>query len=200
MKKAIRNINLIPGKIYLLLSGGIRRFLRLLIRPLFAQCGRNVRFNPFDDFSYATISIGNDVFIGAGACFAAKRGITIGSKVMFGPNVIIRGGDHNTSNVGRFMFDVHEKRPEDDQPVVIEDDVWIGAGAIILKGVTVGRGAIISAGAVVTKNVEPYSIVGGVPARIIRYRWTIDEIRKHEINIYPSETRLSENILISLIG
>jgi len=181
-----------PGKAWLLFAGGFRRFLRIVLRPLFAECGHNVRFNPFDRFSYGTIRIGNDVFINTGACFSAKEGITIGSKVMFGPNVTIRGGNHNTSVLGRFMADIHEKRPEDDLPVVIEHDVWVGAGAIILKGVTIGRGSIVAAGAVVTKNVKPYSIVAGVPASLIRYRWSTDEIVEHEKVLYPLEKRLSD--------
>lgn len=167
----------------------------MALRPLFAHCGRNVRFNPFDEFSYSTIRIGDDVFIGKGACFAAKKGISIGDKVMFGPNVTIRGGDHNTSVVGRFMADVHEKRIEDDAPVVIEDDVWIGTGAIILKGVTVGRGAIIAAGAVVTHKVPRYAIAVGVPARVRGFRWTVQEIVEHEKALYPAANRLSEDVL-----
>jgi acetyltransferase-like isoleucine patch superfamily enzyme len=186
----------IPGRLWLLGAGIIRRLLRIAIRPLFARCGRNVRFHPKDRFSYSTIYIGNDVFIGSGACFSSKKGITIGNKVMFGPNVTIRGGNHNTSVSGRFMFDVQEKRPEDDQPVAIKEDVWIGAGSIILKGVTIGRGAIVAAGAVVSRDVDPYSIVGGVPARLIRYRWSPKEIHEHELVVYPPHKRLSQTDLL----
>jgi acetyltransferase-like isoleucine patch superfamily enzyme len=99
---------------------------------------------------------------------------------MFGPQVGIIAGNHNTSEIGSYMFDVQIKRLGDDQPVVIEDDVWIGFRAIILKGVTVGRGSIVAAGAVVISDVPRYSIVGGVPARVIRMRWTEQEIIEHE--------------------
>lgn len=85
-------INQIPGMTYLLVSGFFRRIPRLIVRPLFADCGKNVKFNPFDRFSYKTIRIGNDVYIAPGAVFFASKGITIGNKVLFGPNVIIRGG------------------------------------------------------------------------------------------------------------
>jgi len=184
-----------PGRTWLLVAGGFRRLLRLFIRPLFAACGRNVKFNPFDKFTYGTIKIGDNVYIGQGACFSASKGLKIGSKVMFGPNVIIRGGNHNTTVLGRYMFDVHEKKPEDDQPVIIEDDVWVGAGAIILMGVTISRGAIIGAGAIVTRDVAPYSVVAGIPARVIRLRWSEEEIIKHENSLYPADKRLSEKEL-----
>ncbi|HEX7517210.1 MAG TPA: acyltransferase [Chthoniobacterales bacterium] len=148
------------------------------------------------DYSFANIRVGDDVFIGPGAMFiAANTTIEIGNKVMFGPGVTILGGDHNTSVLGRFMYDVKEKRAGDDQPVIIEDDVWVGARAVILKGVRVGRGAIIAAGAVATKNVPPYSVTGGSPARVLKWRWTVDQIIAHEEQIYPVARRLSASEL-----
>jgi acetyltransferase-like isoleucine patch superfamily enzyme len=185
------------GKIWLFSAGIGRQALRSAIRPLFADCGNDVSFNPFDSFSYETIHIGSNVYIGSGACFSAKKGIWIGNKVMFGPNVTIRGGDHNTSVRGQYMYDVHDKLPENDQPVVIEDDTWIGAGAIILKGVTVRRGAIVGAGAVVTKDVPPYSIVAGVPARLLKYRWSLTEALEHEMQLYSADKRLPLSELYS---
>lgn len=65
-------------------------------------------------------------------------------------------------------------------PVVIEDDVWCGANVTILKGVTIGHGSIVAAGAVVTKSCEPYSIIGGVPAKLIKMRFTPEQIIEHE--------------------
>lgn len=93
------------------------------------------------------------------------------------------------------MIDVKDKRPEDDQPVVIEEDVWVGARAMILKGVRIGRGAIIAAGAVVTRSVPPYAVAGGVPARVIKFRWPVDEILRHETALYPPKSRLSREDL-----
>jgi acetyltransferase-like isoleucine patch superfamily enzyme len=78
------------------------------------------------------------------------------------------------------MFDAKDKSPEDDQPIVIEDDVWIGYRAIVLKGVTVGRGSVVGAGSVVTRDVPRYAIVAGVPARKVGVRFSEDEIREHE--------------------
>ncbi len=100
---------------------------------------------------------------------------------MFGPNVTIRGGNHASHIIGKYLFDYTDadKLPEDDEPVIIEDDVWVGTGAIILKGVRVGTGAIIAAGAVVTKDVPPYTIVGGVPAKVIKHRFNKEELAQH---------------------
>lgn len=152
-----------------------------IYRYLFKKCGKNFIFDPYSYFSYSTISVGDDVFIGSGANFAASETyISIGTKVMFGPEVTIMAGDHNTKVIGSYMYDVKEKLPEHDQPVVIEDDVWVGTRATILKGVTIGRGSIIAAGSVVTKSCKPYSIIGGVPAVILKERFTAKEIAIHE--------------------
>jgi len=170
----------------------------------FAECGKNVMFYPTSsDIFYRHIYVGSNVFIGPGASFMAYISrIKIGNKVMFGPNVTIRGGNHSSHIIGKFMSDYQtsEKLPEDDQQVVIEDDVWIGTGAIILKGVTIGRGSIVAAGAVVTKDVQPYSIIGGVPAKLIKYRWNTDGILQHEAILYPPTQRLSKEYVDSLFN
>jgi acetyltransferase-like isoleucine patch superfamily enzyme len=164
-----------------------RRFLLIIYRSAFKKVGKNVLFNPYDLFSYKTIEIGSDVFIGKGAIFSASKSqIKIGNKVMFGPNVTIMGGDHNMSKVGAYMFDVQEKLPENDLPVLISNDVWVGCNATILKGVTIGEGAVIAAGSVVTSNVLPYSIVGGVPAKVIGSRFSEDDIIKHKLLLESS--------------
>ena len=173
-----------------------QRIRMYLLRPAFKKYGRNFLFDPDDLFTYETIEVGDYVSIGSGAKFiASESGIIIGNKVLFGPNVSIRGGNHNTSVVGRFIYDVQEKRPDDDQHVVIEDDVWIGTNVVILKGVKVGRGAIIAAGALVNKNVPPYTVVAGVPAKPIKQRFDVDTILDHEALLYPLEQRFSREDL-----
>lgn len=90
--------------------------------------------------------------------------------------------------IGKCIIDItdDEKLPENDLPVIIEDDVWCGANVTILKGVTIGRGSVVAAGAVVTKSFPPYSIIGGVPAKLLKMRFTPEEIEQHEKMLYHS--------------
>jgi len=130
--------------ILVLVNKIIKRLLMLILKSLFKKRGKNIVFNPYDFFSYSKIELGNDVFIGSGAYFSSIKAIVIGNKVMFGPNVTIIGGDHNSSVIGKYMFDTQDKLPENDLPIIIKDDVWIGTRAIILKGVTIGKGSIVA--------------------------------------------------------
>ena len=82
-----------------------------------------------------------------------------------------------------------------DKDVIVESDVWIGRNVTLLSGVRIGRGAIIAAGAVVNKNVPPYCIAGGVPAKPIKFKWTIDQILEHESKLYPEQERFSREQL-----
>lgn len=171
------------------------RLLMYCARPFFAKHGRNLRFSPLtSDFIYNHISVGNNVSIGAHASFIASEShIYIADNVVFAPEVAIRGGNHSTHIVGKLIkdYEISDKRPEDDQPVYIQEDVWVGMRVIILKGVTVGRGSVIAAGAVVNRDVPPYSIVGGVPAKFLKFRWSVDQILEHESKLYPVSERLT---------
>ena len=149
----------------------------------FASHGTGFRFDPDGQYTYGSITVGNEVNLGTRPTILATRArVMIGDHVMFGPNVTIRGGNHRFDITGLYIDEVTDdmKRAEDDRGVVIEGDVWIGGDATILHGVTIGRGSIIGASAVVTRNVPPYSIVGGNPARVIRARFDPDEIAEHE--------------------
>ncbi|WP_303921755.1 CatB-related O-acetyltransferase [Treponema berlinense] len=100
-----------------------------------------------------------------------------------GGTTFLLGGEHNLNTISTYPFKVlvfgEEREAGSKGDIVVKDDVWIGQNAIICSGVTIGQGAVIAAGSVVTKNVEPYAIVGGNPARLIRYRF--DENLRKEI-------------------
>lgn len=145
-----------------------------IIKHSFAKCGKNVAIARKTSFSgIKNIYVGNRVSMGQGMLVLTTRAkVYIGDNVMFGPNVTIISGDHRIDRTDKPMILIkdEEKLPENDKDIVFEGDNWIGANAIILKGVTIGVGAVVAAGAVVTSDVSPYSIVGGVPARLIKKR------------------------------
>ena len=108
---------------------------------------------------FGRLVVGSSVFINYGVSIAAMQEITLGDRVRIGPYVMIVDTDFHEK------YD-RAKRPEP-KPVRIDDDVWIGAKASILRGVHIGRGAIIGTGAVVNKDVEAFTVVGGVPAKVL---------------------------------
>ncbi|MDE6760091.1 MAG: acyltransferase [Lachnospiraceae bacterium] len=106
----------------------------------------------------ATLKLGTGYF-NNGVQVVCFKSIRMGNNVIVGPNVVIRDSDAH-----HLDYSEHKMTKR----VVIEDDVWIGCGAMILKGVTIGKGSVVSAGAVVTKDVPPHSLVGGIPVKVIR--------------------------------
>ncbi|MBQ0073389.1 MAG: acyltransferase [Prevotella sp.] len=150
-----------------------------------AHCGKGVYLRPMssDIKGLQNLSVGDGTSIPKGSVFyCTEAPLTIGKKVVFGPRPTIITGDHRIDILGKHIIDVtvDEKLPENDMPVTIEDGCWIGANVTILKGVTLGRGSVVAAGAVVTKSFLPYSIIGGVPAKLIKMRFTPEQIEEHE--------------------
>ncbi len=146
--------------------------------PSGLHLGNNVIIGPYSHLlccnEKSIIEIGNDTSFNRNASISAIIKVKIGSNCMFAYGAYITDGTHGIK-MGQLM------RLQDSpaKPVTIGNDVWVGANAVILAGVTIGDGAVIGAGAVVTKDVAPYDIVGGVPARVIRSRR--DEVNEVKI-------------------
>ncbi len=151
---------------YMLLELFPLRMRALLLRPLFGKLGKGVRLIDYKTyFRYPhKIEIGSYVSINRGCFFAAsmssgrKRDIIIGDHVVFAPNVRLLSAGHDYSEYSL---------PDTSGQIVIGDYAWIGEGAVILQDVTVGEGAVIGAGSVVTKDIPPYTVWAGNPARQI---------------------------------
>ena len=171
-------LSLIPSYFY-------DKLLAVFYKGAMKYCGKHVYLRPSSsDFKGLwNMSIGDHTSIPKGSVFyCTEASLTIGKKVIFGPKPTIITGDHRIDIIGKYIIDVTdaEKGPEHDAPVVIEDDVWCGANVTILKGVTIGRGSVVAAGAVVTKSFPPYSIIGGVPAKVLKMRFSAEAIKIHE--------------------
>lgn len=136
--------------------------------------GKDTNIHPTTIIRYGeNVKIGDHCLINHNNLLQPGKGpngtISIGNYVHTGVNVMFMAFNH-----GFYTTEIPTKEQDYmDAPIVVEDDVWIGGGSIILAGVTIGKGAIIAAGAVVNRDVPPYAIVGGVPAKIIKYRETI---------------------------
>ena len=170
--------------LYTIIYRGLNRLLFSPIKKaLCAECGKNVLICRGCKFTWKNVFIGNDVFINEKVMFICTLAkIKIGDHSMVGPNVTMITGGHRIDIKGKLISEINnsDKRPEDDKDIVLKGDNWIGANVTILRGVTIGRGAVVAAGAVVTKDIPPYAICGGVPARVIKYRFTEKEIAEHE--------------------
>jgi galactoside O-acetyltransferase len=165
-----------------------RRIYGLALRQFLAECGSdfvpgfplkilggcNIKIgNNFrsmgQDYLYGDegeIVIGDNVAINTNVQIGASGGIIhIGNNVIIGPNVVLRAADHGIARTKLIAEQTHREGS-----ITIEDDVWIGSNAVVLRNVRLGRGCVVGAGAVVTKTFEPYSIVGGVPARKVADR------------------------------
>jgi acetyltransferase-like isoleucine patch superfamily enzyme len=117
-------------------------------------------FPPFNTDCGKNLILGKRVFINSGCKFQDQGGLTIGDDVLIGHNVVIATLNH--------AFSPEHRGDLEPQPVRIGNRVWVGANATILPGVTIGDGAIVAAGAVVTKDVASRTVVGGVPAKVIK--------------------------------
>lgn len=164
-----------------------RAWNKLIVSPIkkraMETCGINVKLGRgLRLYGPENLNLGDNIGIGENAVFMCTRAkIYIGNDVMFGPGVTCITGGHRMDIVGRTMISVtnEEKRPEDDKDIVFEGDNWVGANATILKGVTIGQGSIIAAGSVVTRDVPQFSIVGGVPAKVIKMRFSEEMVQVH---------------------
>ena len=166
----------------------------------FGFIGENVTLSPPLEFSnpknvylYGDNGLSGAVILTTNAKFVMKphSGSASGLHVATGNHAMVLGRFYRT-------ITEDEKPIGLDKDIVVESDVWIGMNVTLLAGITVGRGATLAAGTVVTKDVVPYSLTGGVPGKFIKFKWTIDEIIKHEACLYPESERYSRDYLEKL--
>ncbi len=153
---------------YMLFQVGLvpsHRIRKFVYRALGAEIGKNVVFHFRTEVrGLHRLKIGAGTMIGDNALLAAQRGLTIGKNVNLSSNVSIYYGAHDHRDP------YFRSTAATTRPITIGDRVWIGSNAIILTGVHIGEGAVVCAGCVVTKDVEPYTVVAGIPAKKVNER------------------------------
>jgi len=186
-------------RIFLIPEYLINNMMSFFYKKRMKSCGRKVKLRPSTSvfFGLENLSIGSNVRISRYAhIYCTDAPLTIGNRVIVGPSPTIVTGNHRIDVVGKFIMDSLQKLPENDKKVIIEDDIWIGANVTILMGARISRGTVVAAGAVVNNLCPPYSITGGVPAKVIKYRFTIEEILEHEKKLYPQDMRYTHQELV----
>ncbi|MEI6195960.1 MAG: CatB-related O-acetyltransferase [Verrucomicrobiota bacterium] len=157
----------------------LRNIWLFRIRYPWVQCGKHIHCQASTRFGVRRryhIVLGDYVGIGTDCLFQVDT--QIGKHVLIAPNVVFLNGKvHRFDIVGKTVWD---SGCNGDTKLEVADDVWIGHGAVLLAPLRVGRGAIVAAGSVVTKDVPDYSIVGGNPARVIKMRFSPEQILEHE--------------------
>ena len=143
---------------------GAKKLRWLCGKMMLSKCGKNVNIESGAAFT-SLVEIGNNSGIGINARLFGK--VIIGNDVLMGPDVIILTSSHQYLHADIL---IREQGRTKMCPVIIGNDVWIGARVIIMPGITIGNGAVIGAGAVVTKDVAPYTVVAGIPAKVIKQR------------------------------
>ena len=155
----------------------IRMFFLLRFRHKLISCGHGTYIGYGVKIRPMSVVIGRNSFIGSQSWLASR--VVIGDHVMIAGRVSIVGGDHSFDKVGMPMIKAGKSN---NKTVYIYDDAWIGHGSIVMHGVTIGTGSIIASGSVVTRDVKPYEIVGGNPAKLIKMRFSEKQIVNHEIS------------------
>lgn len=173
-----------------ILVGGCIYFFRRVFNRLISEYqlskiankGNGCYINGPGYFTPENITLGNNVHIGyTCTLLASDAKIIIKDNVILGRFSFLISGNHRFDVVGTPIKDVHEKRPQDDADIVIDEECWIGANVIILKGVHVGRGCVIGAGSIVTKDIPPYTIFTNKGSKP---RFTPQQITEHEDKLY----------------
>lgn len=154
-----------------------------IIPPLYVDSPHNLFLLGNNGLNHATIINRNAKFV-----MMQNSGAAYGLTVVTGNHVMKIGRNYRS-------ITEDEKPNGYDKDVIVEEDVWIGCNVTLLSGVIIGRGSTVAAGAVVTKSFPPYSLIGGCPARHIKFKWTIDEILEHERILYPEHKRITRKRL-----
>lgn len=181
----------------------IRLFLRWVkasfpLKTEFGSCGKNsILLYPMVIYSPKSVIIEENVKLSSGLHIlnAPNEKVIIKKYTVFAANCTIAPNNHvSTVKIPQFLLGASHVN-DISTDVVIDEDVWVGTNVTILAGVHIGRGCIIGAGSLVTKSLPPYSVAVGSPARILKKKFSVEQILCHEQSLYPEKERFTREIL-----
>ena len=176
------------------------RYIKNLDRTKFGYIADDVTLippltlsNPQNIYLYGDNGLNNASIYADSAKFIMKphSGAAEGLRVSTGNHAMILGRFYRTIKQS-------EKNKVSVDDIVVESDVWIGRNVTILSGVHIGRGVTVGAGAVVTKSLPPYCVAVGIPAKPVKFKWTIDDIMRHEESLYDKDERFTREELLCI--
>ena len=162
--------------------------IRIKYKILGYKFGKNFIVGTKVNIEQKGFSAGNNVYIGQYSYIGPNT--KLGNFCMLSDNVNFVGHDHSFEKIGTPI--IFAGRPENEPTTILEDDVWIGHGVTIMRGVLIGEGSIVGANSVVTKDIPPYSIYGGIPAKLIRQRFKNNEDRSRHSRVLKELREVKE--------
>lgn len=160
------------------------------------KIGKCCKIGPHSQLILPNLYLDDYVILQDHINFISNKGrLYVGKFSVISAGCIIIPGQHHLKVGMPFFVNAQYHVCDEEHDIIIAEDCWIGAGCILLPGVKIGRGAIVGAGSVVTKDISPYSVVAGCPAKTIAMRMSEKDVIIHEKNIYPMQERFSEDFI-----
>lgn len=193
MRKLLNKI--FSERFKLFLYTQITIFFRTTNPKNYKKCGTNVDlFGPLN-LDPQKVELDSNVRLQPGIRIISNNGkVVVKRFTAIGAGTVIVPGSH-TPTVGMPQYLSMEHINDKDATIIVNEDCWIGAGTYLLSHAQIGRGAIVAAGSIVTKQIPPYAVVAGSPAKIIASRFSLEQILEHEAILYPENERLNKDEL-----
>ncbi len=198
--KSLKNIltGIIPKSLSTFIYDIIVPYFKNTNRKKYAKYGQHVELTgPLHLYS-SQVSLDNFTRLQPGITIISNNGrLTVKKFSAIGANCVIIPGAHTpTVGLPQYLSTTHINDKEGE--IIIEEDCWVAAGCYLLSHAHIGRGSVVAAGSIVTKEVPPYAVVAGSPAKIIATRFSIEQIIKHEAILYPPEERMTKDSIEQL--
>ncbi len=192
--------SLIPPSLITFLYNIFTPYFKNTNKKRYAKCGEHVDLTGPLNLYASQVSLDNFTRLQPGVTMISNTGrFTVKKYSAIGAGCVIIPGSHvPTVGLPQYLSTAHIN--DKDGEIIVEEDCWVGAGCCLLSHSHIGRGAVVAAGSIVTKDIPPYAVVAGSPAKVIASRFSLEQIIKHETILYPKEERMTREELEELFN